>query len=174
MSPGELARYIDHTLLSPAAAPADYVRLCQEAVAHGFFSVRVPGSQVEPAVHHTEDAEVKVASVVGFPLGHSEGDCKRFETECAVENGAQEIDMVPDLGFVRAGMDREIYREMRDVVEAAEERPVKVIVEVGLLERGEIERIVGLVRDSGPSSSRPRPDSPSGTPCPGMSPSCAP
>ncbi len=149
MTAGELAGYIEHTLLSPAAVGEDYARLCREAVAHGFHSVCVPTSRVSLAAHLTEDTGVKVCSVVGFPLGHSEGDCKRFEAESAVEQGAQEIDMVVNLGWVREGLMKEVYRELRDVVEAAEERPVKVIVEVGLLEREEIERLARPVWDSG-------------------------
>src|SRR2546428_12461704 len=129
LSPAELARYIDHTLLKPDATAKDIERLCAEAREHRFYSVCVNGSRVELARHLLEEIDVKVACVVGFPLGAAESDVKRFETEAAVEAGAQEIDMVLNIGRLKEGDDRYVLREIRDVVEAAEERVVKVILE---------------------------------------------
>jgi deoxyribose-phosphate aldolase len=132
LSAAEIARFIDHTLLKPEAKVAQVERLCAEAREHGFFSVCVNGSRVELARHCLEDTPVKVAAVVGFPLGAMNSDTKRFETEAAVDEGAQEIDLVLNIGRLKDGDDKYVLRELRDVVEAAEERTVKVILETCL------------------------------------------
>ena len=141
----DLARYIDHTLLKPDATARDIEQLCAEARAHNFFAVCVNGSRVELARTLLEDSEVKVACAVGFPLGAMESDVKRFETEAAVDSGAQEIDVVLNAGRLKDGDHRYVLRELRDVVEAAEERVVKVILETGLLTRDEKIRACELV-----------------------------
>jgi len=96
-----------------------------------------------------DDTEVKVACVVGFPLGAMESDVKRYETEAAIDHGAHEIDVVLNLGWLKDGQDALILRELRDVAEAADERTVKVILETGLLTREEKIRACHLVLDSG-------------------------
>ena len=148
-SRAELARVIDHTLLRADATVADLERLCSEARQHGFFSVCVHGSRVSEACHLLEDSEVKVGTVVGFPFGAAESDVKRFETEAAVDAGAQEIDMVINLGWLKEGRDKLILRELRDVAETAEERVVKVIIEACLLTVDEKLRACGLILESG-------------------------
>ena len=149
LGPKELARYIDHTLLKPEASRADIEQLCAEAREHGFYSVCVNGSRVTQAYHLVEDSGVKVACVVGFPLGAMEADVKRYETEVAIDGGAQEIDLVMNIGRLKEGDDSFVLRELRDVVEAAEERTVKVIIETCLLSREEKIRACQLVLESG-------------------------
>ena len=149
LSPAQLAAYIDHTLLKADATAKDIERLCAEAREHRFYSVCVNGSWVEPARHFLEGADGKVACVVGFPLGAMSGDAKRFETEAAIDDGAQEIDVVLNLGRLKAGDDKYVLRELRNVVEAADERPVKVILETCLLTREEKIRACQLVVESG-------------------------
>ncbi len=149
ISPAELARYIDHTLLKADATAKDVEKLCAEAREHRFYSVCVNGSRVEQAFHLLKDGAVKVAGVVGFPLGASESDVKRFETEAAIDQGAQEVDVVLNIGRLKDGDDEYILRELRDIVEAADERPVKVILETCLLTREEKIRACHLVVDSG-------------------------
>ncbi|HXG46620.1 MAG TPA: deoxyribose-phosphate aldolase [Methylomirabilota bacterium] len=148
-SPADLARYIDHTLLRADAGARDIERLCLEARQHLFHAVCVNGSRVELAAHLLEDTNVKVAAVVGFPLGAMEADAKRFETEAALDLGAQEIDVVLNVGRLKDGDDKYLLRELRDVVEAADERPVKVIIETCLLTREEKIRACHLILDSG-------------------------
>lgn len=147
--PKELARYIDHTLLKPDAQRADIEKLCREAVEHGFYSVCVNGSRVELARSLVEDSGVKVAAVVGFPLGAMDTDVKRYETEVAIDHGAEEIDLVLNIAKLKEGDDAYVLRELRDVVEAADERPVKVIIETCLLTEEEKIRVCGLVVESG-------------------------
>ena len=145
----QLACYIDHTILKPEASAKDIEKLCAEAREHRFFSVCVNGSRVELARHFLEGSDVKVASVVGFPLGAMETDVKRFETEAAVDAGAHEIDMVINVGRLKDGDDKYLLRELRDVVEAAEERIVKVILETCLLTREEKIRGCQLAVEAG-------------------------
>ena len=141
----ELARYIDHTLLKPEATRAQIEQLCAEAAEHQFASVCVNGSRVELAYSLLEESEVQVCTVVGFPLGAMDADAKRYETEAAVDTGAQEIDMVMNVGRFRDGEHDYIVREIRDVVEAADDRIVKVILETCLLTDDEIAQACKLV-----------------------------
>ena len=148
-TPTQLAAFIDHTLLKPDASAAQIQQLCAEAREHNFFSVCVNGSWVATARHHLEGSAVKVACVVGFPLGAMAGDVKRFETEVAVDDDAHEIDVVLNLARLKAGEDKYVLRELIDVVEAADERTVKVILETCLLTDEEKVRACNLVVDSG-------------------------
>ena len=149
LSAADLARFIDHTLLTADATANDIEKLCAEAREHGFYGVCVNGSRVQQARHLLEDTDVKVAGVVGFPLGAASGDAKRFETEAAIDEGAHEIDVVLNLGRLKDGDDKYVLRELRDVVEAADERPVKVILETCLLTHEEKIRACHLVVESG-------------------------
>jgi deoxyribose-phosphate aldolase len=146
---GNLASYIDHTLLKPDATKERIEKLCEEARQHRFFSVCVNGSHVELARHLLDDSEVKVAAVAGFPLGATSTDAKRYETEAAIDDGAQEIDVVLNIGRLKDGDDQYVLRELRDVVEAADERTVKVIIETCLLTEPEKIRACHLICDSG-------------------------
>jgi len=149
LPPRELARYIDQTLLRADATAKDIERLCEEAREHGFCAVCVNGSRVELARHLLETTEVKVSTVIGFPLGAMDADAKRYETEAAIDAGAQEVDVVLNIGRLKDGDDQYVLRELCDVVEAADERTVKVILETCLLTRGEKIRACHLVVDSG-------------------------
>lgn len=132
-----LAKYIDHTLLKPEATAGDIEKLCREAMEHHFWSVCVNGSRVAQAYSLVENSGVKVAAVVGFPLGAMSSDVKRLEVEAAIDDGAQEIDVVLNIGKLKDGDSKYVLRELRDVVDAAEERTVKVIFETCLLTREE-------------------------------------
>jgi deoxyribose-phosphate aldolase len=149
MSPAQLARYIDHTLLKPDATAKDIEKVCAEAREHHFYSVCVNGSWVVAARHFLEDSDVKVVTVAGFPFGSMSGDVKRFETEAAVDDGAHEVEVVLNIGRLKDGDDKYVLRELRDIVEAAEERPIKVIIETCLLTRDEKIRACQLVVESG-------------------------
>ena len=141
----ELASYIDHTLLKPDATRAQLEQLCAEAAEHQFSTVCVNGSRVELAYSLLEDSDVQVCTVVGFPLGAMDADAKRYETEVAVDLGSSEIDMVMNVGRFKDGEHDYIVREIRDVVEAADDRVVKVILETCLLTNDEIAQACKLV-----------------------------
>jgi deoxyribose-phosphate aldolase len=149
MKAQDLARYIDHTLLRADATAKDIETLCAQAREHHFYAVCVNGSWVVEARHFLDGSDLKVATVVGFPLGATDSDTKRFETEAAIDNGAQEIDVVINVGRLKDGNDNYVLRELRDVTDAADERPVKVILETGLLTHEEKIRACRLVLDSG-------------------------
>ncbi len=128
-----LAKFIDHTLLKPEAKQSDIEKFCQEAVAHGFFSVCVNSSWVKEAVLHVQGTGVAVAAVTGFPLGAMGTAAKAFETGQAVADGATEIDTVIQVGRLKQGDDSYILADLQAVVAAAEGRAVKVIFETCLL-----------------------------------------
>ena len=141
----DLAPYIDHTLLKPEATREQIESLCAEAAEHKFSTVCVNGSRVELAYSLLEESDVQVAAVVGFPLGAAEADSKRYETEVAIDQGAGEIDMVMNVGRFQDGDHDYIVREIRDVVESADDHVVKVILETCLLTDTQIEQACKLV-----------------------------
>ena len=96
-----------------------------------------------------EDSAVRVTGLVGFPLGASDADAKRYETEVAIDHGAQEIETVLNIGRLKDGDHLYVLRELRDIAEAADERPVKVILETGLLTPEQRDLACQLVLDSG-------------------------
>ena len=149
LSPAELARRIERLLFRPDATRRDIEQLCAEARAQGSHCVCVNGSHVELACALLEESEVRVTGLVAFPLGASDMDAKRYETEVAIDHGAQEIEMVLNIGRLKDGDDHYVLRELRDVAEAADERPVKVILETGLLTPDEVRRVCELALDSG-------------------------
>ncbi len=141
----DLAPYIDHTLLKPEATREQIESLCAEAAEHKFSTVCVNGSRVELAYSLLEESDVQVAAVVGFPLGSTDADSKRYETEVAIDQGAGEIDMVMNVGRFQDGDHDYIVREIRDVVESADDHVVKVILETCLLTDTQIEQACKLV-----------------------------
>jgi deoxyribose-phosphate aldolase len=149
LSPAELARRIERALVRPEATRQNIEQLCAEARAQNFHGVCVCGSRVELACSLLEDTEVKVTGLVGFPLGAADSDAKRYETEVAIDHGAQEIETVLNVGRLRDGDHRYVLRELRDIAEAADQRPVKVILETVLLTPEERTLACQLVLDSG-------------------------
>ena len=149
LSLADLAGKIEHTLLKPEASGEAIDRLCAEAMHHRFVGVCVQGCRVARAFTRLEGSDVKVVAVVGFPSGAMEGDVKRYETEVAVDSGAAEIDMVLNVGRFKDGEHQVIFRELRDVVEAADERPVKLILETCLLNDSEIVQACALAEEAG-------------------------
>ncbi|MCS7089437.1 MAG: deoxyribose-phosphate aldolase [Verrucomicrobiota bacterium] len=149
LTAADLARFIEYTMLRPDATRARIEELCEEARTHKFLAVCVNGCWVQLARHCLEETDVRVVSVVGFPLGAMSADVKRYETEAAVDDGVHEVDVVLNIGKLKDGEHRALLRELRDIVEAADERPVKVILETCLLTREEKIRACQLVLDSG-------------------------
>jgi len=152
LSPSDLAALIEYQLLKPEASLLDVEKACAEARKHGFHSVSVHGSRVSQAAAFLDESTVKVATVVGFPLGAMDPDAKRYETEVAIDNGAQEINAVLNIGSLKDGDDSAILRELRDIVEAADERPVGVILEMPLLTQPDLMRACHLVTEAGAKS----------------------
>lgn len=132
-----LARYIDHTNLNPAATADDIRKLCAEAREYGFASVCVNSSRVPLAASLLEGSTVAVCCVVGFPLGAMSPEAKAFEARTAAAGGASEIDMVINVGLLKDGDAKAVEDDIRAVVEAVPEAAVKVIIETCLLTREE-------------------------------------
>ena len=142
-------RRLDLTLARPEATRRDLEALCAAARAGRVHSIGVSSSRVELARTLLDNSEVRVTGLVGFPLGAAEADAKRYETEVAVDLGAQEIETVLNIGRLKDGDHRYVLRELRDIAEAADERPVKVILETGLLTPEERTLACSLALDSG-------------------------
>ncbi len=149
MSPMELARYFDHTILKPAATTAEVANICKEATSHGFFSVCINPVHVKRVSDLLEGTEVQVCSVVGFPLGTNTSAMKARETRQAIEDGANEIDMVINVGALKDKDYDFVENDIRGVVEAASGKVVKVIIETCLLERSEIVEACRIVGKAG-------------------------
>jgi deoxyribose-phosphate aldolase len=128
-----LAGRIDHTLLKPEATDTAIVTLCDEAAEHGFASVCVNTRWVPLAADRLAGSDVMVCTVVGFPLGAMTRRAKAEEAGITVSEGADEVDMVIDIGGLRSGQLGEVYADMLGVVSAAAPVPVKVILETSLL-----------------------------------------
>lgn len=129
----DIAQYIDHTLLSPQATRAQITKLCQEAAENKFYAVCVNPCHVRQAVKELSSTKVAVATVIGFPLGANLTDIKIAETQRAIAEGAEEIDMVINVGALKSGELDYVTEEIKAIVKAAKEAPVKVIIECDLL-----------------------------------------
>lgn len=133
------SKLVDHTLLAPTATAADIEKLCAEAVEHDFCSVCVNPTWVALAKEKLAGSDVKVCTVIGFPLGANTSQIKALETEQAITNGADEIDMVMNIGFAKMGDWHAVAQDMAAVVQAASGKAlVKVILETCLLTDDEI------------------------------------
>lgn len=124
-----LNKYIDHTILKATASSADVQKLCEEAIEHEFYSVCVNGCYVVDAKHLLQGTDVKVAAVVGFPLGAMTTASKVFEAKEAIENGASEIDMVINVAKLKDGEFDYVENEIRLIKEAIGNNVLKVIIE---------------------------------------------
>ncbi len=132
--PGDLARFIDHTLLKPEASVEQVNTLCDEAAKHHFYSVCINSSWVEHCARRLGGSGVKVCAVVGFPLGAMDCRVKGFEARTAIANGADEIDMVMNVGAMKAGDIKTVREDMLAVRRACRSGIVlKVIIETCLL-----------------------------------------
>lgn len=130
--------YIDHTLLKPSATQKDIRTLCAEAKKHRFYSVCVNGCYVAYAKQLVSKSSVKVCTVVGFPLGATTTETKVFEAKQAVALGADEIDMVMNIGMLKSENFVSVYKDIRDVKLAIGKIPLKVIIEISELSKNEI------------------------------------
>ncbi len=139
MTPDKVAKMIDHTLLKPDATPADIAKLCDEAKKFGFYSVCVNSVHAKQARSLLRDSPVKLCCVVGFPLGAMPPEIKALETRRAIREGAKEIDMVINVGALRAKEDALVLKDIRAVVESCKDGRAlcKVILETSLLNEEE-------------------------------------
>jgi deoxyribose-phosphate aldolase len=152
MMKDDLAEYIEHTLLRPQAVESDYECLCREAVEHGFHGVCIPPSRVRFASSLVKGSEVRVVTVVGFPLGFQTRVAKVCEAENALAEGAQELDMVINIGYLKDGRWDAVEKEISSVVQVASGKKgavVKVIIETCYLTEQEKRTAVEIIRSAG-------------------------
>ena len=147
----EIAKYIDHTLLKAEATPGQVDQLCAEAREYGFAAVCVNPCYVRRAAERLRGTGVKVATVAGFPLGATLPQVKAYEAEQAILDGASEIDMVIQIGALKAGEDDRVQEDIAAVVRAAHRGGAicKVIIETAYLTDEEKERACRLAQAAG-------------------------
>ncbi len=145
----KLSKYIDHTLLKADSRREDIIKICQEARKYDFASVCVNSYWVSLAKEELRGTDVKVCTVVGFPLGAMSTKAKAFEAENAVKDGADEIDMVINIGEVKEKNDEAVYNDILAVRKACEGKVLKVIIETCLLDDEEKVRACLLSEKAG-------------------------
>lgn len=143
------AKLIDHTILKPVASQEDVRRICEEAKEHGFFSVCINPYWVAYAKELLKGTDVKVCTVIGFPLGANTTAVKEYETQDALKNGADEIDMVINLGALKSGDYDTVLKDIAAVRKACEGKILKVIIETSQLTDEEKVKACGLSAEAG-------------------------
>ena len=146
-----IAKYIDHTNLKSYATKEDIIKLCEEAKKYGFYAVCVNPYRVKLAKEHLKGTDIKVASVIGFPLGATPTEVKVFEAKKALENGADELDMVINIGALKDKNYEYVKKDIEDVTKVAHEKGaiVKVIIETCYLSEEEKEIACKLAMEAG-------------------------
>ncbi len=144
-----MAVRLDAAFWKPAASPKEFAAFCAEARAKKFRAVSVNGSRVALAAAGLEDGPVQTVALIGFPLGTSDSDVKRYEAEVAIDFGAQELELVLNLDHLKNGNHKAALRELHDVMEAADERHVCAVLETRALTRAEIASACAMLSDAG-------------------------
>lgn len=139
-----LNKHIEHTLLKQDAKLEDFIKLFKEAKEHNFLGVCINPAYVKLAKEHLNETDVKIVTVVGFPLGANRSDVKAFETSKAVEDGADEIDMVINVTAIKNQDYAFVIKDIKSVKEACKDKPLKVILETDLLTQEEIKKACEL------------------------------
>lgn len=146
----ELNRMIDHTILKADATKDDVMKIIEEAKKYHFYSVCINPTWVSLAAKELKGEPVAVCTVIGFPLGANMSEVKAFEVKNAIENGADEVDMVINIGELKDGNYDKVQKDIEAVVEAAKDQAlVKVIIETSLLEREEKIKACELAKAAG-------------------------
>ena len=155
MNREDILSKVDHTLLSQGATWEQIKSICDDGIKYGTASVCIPASYVKRASEYVASVEkdnskrLKICTVIGFPNGYSTTDVKVFETENAIMNGADEIDMVINIGWVKDGLFDEVEREIKAIKKACGTRILKVIIETCLLTDDEKKEMCRVVTGSG-------------------------
>jgi deoxyribose-phosphate aldolase len=142
-------QYIDHTLLKATASRKDIIQLCEEAKKHHFYAVCVNGCYVELAKQELENSDVKIAAVIGFPLGAMTTEAKVFEAKQCIENGASEIDMVINIGKLIDSDFEYVENEIKLIKQAIGKNTLKTIFENCYLLKEQIKTVSQLAVNAG-------------------------
>lgn len=135
-----LNNYIEHTILNAKATFSDIDKIIDEALENNFLGICIPPCYIKYAKEKLENKNIKLVTVVGFPLGASESDVKAFEAKKAIDNGADEVDMVINIGFARSNRWDLLEEEIKKVQEASFNKVLKVILETDYLTDDEIKK----------------------------------
>lgn len=144
----KINKYIDHTILKADTTEREIINLCTEAKQYQFHTVCVNPCYVPLAHQLLEKSSVKVCTVVGFPLGATSTEAKAYEAKKAVEQGADEIDMVINIGFLRSKNYVSVLKDINDVKTAIGKTPLKVIIEISELSKNEIVKACEICLDA--------------------------
>ncbi|MBR4262723.1 MAG: deoxyribose-phosphate aldolase [Bacilli bacterium] len=147
MNKEEILRMVDHTLLKPESTTEDIKKLCDEAIKFHTASICIPPSFVSFAKDYVKD-KMKICTVIGFPNGYNTTEIKVLETKDAIDNGADEIDMVINIGKLKEKKYDEILKEINSIKEVCENRILKVIIETCLLTEDEKIKMCEIVSNS--------------------------
>lgn len=147
----DLSTYIDHTILIPNCTDKDIKRVCEEAIKHNFFAVCIPPYYVRSASRLLEDTGVKISTVVGFPLGYAAIPAKVEEIKRAIDEGADEIDIVANIAAVKNGDWAHVRNDIDGVTIAVhlKGKKIKMIIEVALLEEDELLKLCKICGEVG-------------------------
>lgn len=145
----KLNHYIDHTLLKPGSTQSQIDQLIEEAIEHEFYSVCINPTWVKYAAEKIGSQDVKVCTVIGFPLGATPSTVKAFETKEAVSHGADEVDMVINIDKLKSGDKDAVLEDIKAVVDASGDALVKVIIETCLLTDDEKTLASTLAKEAG-------------------------
>lgn len=145
----DLAAKTDLAYWKPVVTPKEFAALCADARAKNIRAVSVNSARLMLAAAGLEDSRVQVIALIGFPMGTSDSDVKRYEAEVAVDFGAQEIELALNLDHLKNNSHRAMMRELNDVVEAAGERDVCAVLETRALTRAELIKACEFISDSG-------------------------
>ena len=144
-----IARFIDHTLLRPDASDADIRKLCREAAEFGFAAVCVSGSRLRLAGELLSGSRVRLAAVAGFPHGNTSTGAKCYEAEACVKDGADEVDVVLNIGWIKDGNTASVASELKQLREAVPDTTLKLILETCYLEEAEKRKACILASEAG-------------------------
>jgi deoxyribose-phosphate aldolase len=143
-----ISKYIDHTLLKPTTTERDIINLCEEAIENDFHAICVNSCYVALTKQLLEGTRIKVCTVIGFPLGGMSTEAKVFEAKKAIEDGADEIDMVINLGYLKSKNYVLVFKDIRDVKLAIGRTPLKVIIEISELNKNEVIKVSEICVDA--------------------------
>lgn len=145
----KINKYIDHTVLKAVTTKKDIDKLCKEAKEYDFYSVCVNGCYVKQAKENLVNSNVKVAAVIGFPLGAMSTESKVYEADRCIKDGADEIDMVMNIGFMKSGLYSEVENEIKAIKNKIGSKVLKVILETCYLTKEEISKASKLSVNAG-------------------------
>lgn len=144
----DLQTYIDHTLLNPTTTEGDILKLCNEAKEYNFYSICINSGYVPIAKQALKDTNIKICTVVGFPLGAMSTEAKIFEAKNAIKQGASEIDMVMNIGLLKSKNFIAVFKDISDVKSAIGTTPLKVILEISELSKNDIVKACEICLDA--------------------------